>query len=92
MNDTEDVKTRQAVLVEKIDNLQVGFEKLAKELADFTHTYGYKVDKHDTRITVAEEQIKHSRDEIADIKKLGWAIFGSSLMIVLAAFWKLIIK
>lgn len=72
-------------ILSEIKNLHEGLGRVESSLIEFKNGIGQRVEKHGERITSLEASV-------AVLNKLAWLLFASSMGVVLAAFWKLVLK
>ena len=83
MNSSDDFQAGQ-ILVE-IKNLHACIDRVEKALLEFKQGMGQRVEVHGERIVVIEAGLKL-------LNGVAWLLFTSSMAVVVATFWKLIIK
>lgn len=79
LSSLEKSRTEQFTLVhDSLGHLEQKFES-------FNSGIGFRVEKHDARITKMEVSLDI-------LNKVAWLLFASSLTVVVAVFWKLVLK
>ena len=83
MNSSDDFQAGQ--ILGEVKNLQANMLDVKNSLNEFKQGMGIRVQNHGERLVVVEAGLRL-------LNGVAWLLFTSSMAVVVATFWKLIIK